>query len=375
MLRNYLKISFREITWIRILIFVKVNKYAARLYRLTKEWFNNEGTSGLRISYAVQGKLVFIFLILVSTLNTAQINEITSKDVTFKSKDANISATVAYPNITGKLPAAVLVHGSGSSTRDNPWTTAYTEALSKRGIIVLYPDKRGSGKSGGDWKIASLFDLASDAIAGVDFLREQPEVDTSRIAVIGFSQGGDIVPIASALSYKIKMVIDLSGSVIPLKEQTIDEITKMGEREGLNNDQMIELKELYSLADQYVNDSTKWDAYASYLNNELKKGLGRYESFKNFPVDKDYWVWDWMKLVGDTDPLIYWKETKVPVLFIYGGNDTQLDIYKSINLIHTNLDPLNKNYSILYFGLNGHSLFREDCNDFIAEWIKDNGVH
>jgi len=320
-------------------------------------------------------KISLIIILLICGYLFPQSRNITSKEVTYQNKSIKLAANFVYPESNEKLPAVVIVHGSGTSARNNPWTAAYTDALSKRGIIVLHPDKRGSGKSGGDWKTASLSDLAEDAIAGVDFLRSQPEVDTNKIAVIGFSQGGDVIPIVAAESYKVKMVIDVSGSVIPLKEQISDEVMKMGEREGLTAEQNKTLKNIIDLSYKYVNDRTKWDEYISALKSVLQTDLGKLESFKGFPQEKELWVWDWLKLVSDVDPMNYWKNVNVPVLFIFGGNDTQIDIRKSIDLIHDNLDPLKKNYSVLFFQLNGHALYRDDCNDFIARWLHDKGVH
>jgi len=308
-------------------------------------------------------------------MSFAQNKVLKTEEVNYKSANTKISASVVYPNLKGKLPAVVIVHGSGSSSRDNPWTAAYSEALSIRGIIVLHPDKRGSGESGGDWKTASLFDLANDAIAGVNYLRNLPEVDTNKIAIMGFSQGGDVIPIAASESYKIKMIIDVSGSVIPLKEQITDEIIKMGKREGLDEEQLRKLKEINKLSFNYVNDRTKWDEYESELKSTLNSGLGKFESFNGFPQKKDIWVWDWLKLVGDINPIDYWKKLNIPILFIFGGNDTQIDIRKSTDLILDNLNPLEKNFSFLFFRLNGHALFREDTNNFIAEWLKNSGEH
>jgi len=319
--------------------------------------------------------LLILCLLCCNSLGLAQTKETKTEEITLANKDIRIAATVIYPHSKEKLPAVVLVHGSGTSARDNPWTAAYADALSKRGIIVLHPDKRGSGRSGGDWRTASLVDLAGDVIAAVDYLSTRSEVDASRIGVIGFSQGADVIPIAAAKSDKIKMVIDVSGSVIPLKEQITDEIVKLGEREGQNADQIETLKTINERSYQFANDRSKWEDYITPLRAALTTELGAYDSIKGFPQDRELWVWDWLKLVGDTDPMNYWKQLDVPLLFIFGGKDTQIDIRKSTGLIQDNLDPLEKNYSILYFRLNGHALFREDCNDLIAEWLRDKGEH
>src|SRR5205085_2653506 len=120
------------------------------------------------------------------------------EDVRYSNGLVSLSATLEVPRIPGRLPAVVIVHGSGMSDRRNAWTTAYADALARRGIVVLYPDKRGSGSSDGDWRTASFADLAGDASAGVALLRARPDVDPSRIGAIGFSQGGYVVSILAA---------------------------------------------------------------------------------------------------------------------------------------------------------------------------------
>lgn len=81
----------------------------------------------------------------------------------------------------------------------------------QHGFTLLRYDKRGAGESTGtypdigdyyDTGNASLFEedstakfneLANDALAGVEFLKNQENINPDMIGLIGFSQGGWIV--------------------------------------------------------------------------------------------------------------------------------------------------------------------------------------
>ena len=51
-------------------------------------------------------------------------------------------------------------------------------------VEVLTYDKRGSGRSTGDWSTASFADLAADLIAGIQWLRGRPDIIRSQVGVL-----------------------------------------------------------------------------------------------------------------------------------------------------------------------------------------------
>ena len=94
-------------------------------------------------------------------------------------------------------PGVVIVHGSGTSQRDNGWYLTLVQYLQEHGVVVLLPDKRGSAQSAGDWRTASFDDLATDTLAAVAWLKLQDAVDPDKIGVIGLSEGGHIAPMVA----------------------------------------------------------------------------------------------------------------------------------------------------------------------------------
>jgi len=296
------------------------------------------------------------------------------KEVRIVSHGDTLAASLILPAGKGPFPAAVIVHGSGSSPRANPWTKAYVEALVERGVAVLYPDKRGSGGSQGDWQKASFAILADDALAALDRLLEEPRIDAERVGLIGFSQGGDIVPLAATLSLKVKFVVDVSGSVVPLREQIGDEIRQTALDKGCSEEELKTLRELNELGMRYALQGEGWQEYSDALMAAKHTSLKESEVFGGFPGTRDHPIWGFLHSVGDFDPLPYWEKVKVPALFLYGGKDRNVDTRKSAAIVENTLFSPEKSFSLLFFGKNGHGLFRDDAMDFLVRWIGDKGI-
>jgi hypothetical protein len=87
------------------------------------------------------------------------------EEVSFRNGDVTLSGTLLLPLTKGAHPAVVFLHGAGSEGRYASRFLA--EYFTRHGIAALIYDKRGVGKSTGDWKRSDFNDLAGDAIAGI----------------------------------------------------------------------------------------------------------------------------------------------------------------------------------------------------------------
>jgi dienelactone hydrolase len=141
------------------------------------------------------------------------------------SKDARLAATLYLPAATGRVPAVVLVHGSGRLTADAV-ARGMKDRLMSLGLAVLAYDKRGVGESTGEYtgigpsNSVRMFDLlAADALAAVDALANHDAVDRSKIGLLGVSQGGWIAPLAASRSGQVAFVISLSGPAVTVGEE------------------------------------------------------------------------------------------------------------------------------------------------------------
>jgi uncharacterized protein len=132
-------------------------------------------------------------------------------EIRFARGDVELAGTLRLP-AGARGGAVALVHGSGAQTRDGPfggYLRAIAEHFAAAGVVVLTYDKRGCGKSSGEWETASFADLAADVCAAVDVLRGVDGVE--RVGLWGCSQAGWILPVAAA-ERELATVIVVSGA-------------------------------------------------------------------------------------------------------------------------------------------------------------------
>ena len=119
-------------------------------------------------------------------------------------------------NPKGKLPVVVIWHG-GPEGQSRPTFSSFVQLLaSDLGMAVLLPNVRGSSGYGKAYLAADDGPRREQALtdigATLDFIREQPDLDASRIGVYGGSYGG-YMTLATAAFYgsRIKAAVDVVG--------------------------------------------------------------------------------------------------------------------------------------------------------------------
>ncbi|MFN3465595.1 MAG: alpha/beta hydrolase family protein [Terricaulis sp.] len=145
-----------------------------------------------------------------------------TESVSIRSGEITLAGTLTLPRGSGPHPAIVLLHGGGAQTRDFFWLPHF---LARRGFAVLAYDKRGVGQSTGDWRNASVQDLADDALAAVAFLNADRRIRDHRIGLYGASAGGWTAPVAAQRAPdQIAFVIVRSGSFLTERRNVIYEV-------------------------------------------------------------------------------------------------------------------------------------------------------
>jgi pimeloyl-ACP methyl ester carboxylesterase len=133
---------------------------------------------------------------------------VTNQQVSFTSNDGSVLAgTLTLPaSTTDKLPALVLLQGSGPTNRDGNQPPVLrtdllrqiAEGLALRGIATLRYDKRGmhanaAGRPANPEDYARYFSwghFVDDAYGAYAFLRAQPSIDLNKTGLFGHSEGG-----------------------------------------------------------------------------------------------------------------------------------------------------------------------------------------
>lgn len=238
------------------------------------------------------------------------------EDVLFQSGDITLAGTLTIPQSDGILPGAVLISGSGPQDRDENTVgpgglklgvfRVIADTLTRRGIAVLRYDDRGVGDSGGDFGSAGLSDLVSDVEAAVRYLRARPEVDGSRIALVGHSEGGVIAPIVAEADEEIAAIVLAAGTAAPL-DSVIAEQAVSGVREaGGDSTEMAEARR--SIEELSAAIRAGRDLEDMEFSGELKS-LGQSK---------------WLREHIEHDPLATVRLVRSPVLIVNGGQDVQV---------------------------------------------------
>jgi alpha-beta hydrolase superfamily lysophospholipase len=96
----------------------------------------------------------------------------------------------------GERPRAtvILVHGNDPETREMGFIIPFFVC---NGVNVISYDQRGVGESAGDWFLNGPGQRADDVEAIYDVMRSDPHVDSHRIGIWGFSNGGWTAPLVS----------------------------------------------------------------------------------------------------------------------------------------------------------------------------------
>jgi pimeloyl-ACP methyl ester carboxylesterase len=140
-------------------------------------------------------------------------------DVTVPANGFNLVGTMSKPEgaaATAKLPAVVLIAGSGPVDRDEtvagiPVFAQLASALADAGFAVVRFDKRGIGQSGGRAESATTSDFADDVGAIVKFLEKRKDVDKERIFLVGHSEGAGVGLLATRRTGRVRGLVLIAG--------------------------------------------------------------------------------------------------------------------------------------------------------------------
>ncbi|TFG60021.1 MAG: alpha/beta fold hydrolase [Spirochaetales bacterium] len=138
--------------------------------------------------------------------------------------------------------AVVFVGGSGASNVLD-YAAGFTDRLIEsiylpRDIAVFYLNKRGTGKSMGNWKFGSIEQQAYDLLAAVRYLRDLPVIDADRVGIAGHSQGGWVVQLAGSLDPRVAFVVSMAGPSVMVREHDLKRVEIQLHCEGVEGEEL-----------------------------------------------------------------------------------------------------------------------------------------
>jgi uncharacterized protein len=236
-----------------------------------------------------------------------------------------------------RLPAVVLITGSGAQDRDESspslekWRPfrQIADTLSRRGVAVLRLDDRGVGGSSAGPAGATSADFADDVRAAVAWLRARPEIDPARVGLVGHSEGGMIAPMVAATDRRLGAIALLAGTASRGRD-------------------IIAAQRRYLLdADTTLSRARRDSLFAAAAKE----------------ADSAFAAPGWMHFFADYDPLATARRVRVPVLILQGETDRQVPVAEARRLAAALRAGGNRRVTLRTFPRVNHLLVEDPSGD------------
>lgn len=246
-----------------------------------------------------------------------------TEEVTFTSADGAVMAgLLTSPETSEPHAAFMMLHGSEPGVKDGFGQQILAHYMISRGIALLTYDKRGVGDSEGLYREsadqANIDLIASDAVAGTDYLSTRSEIDPAKIGLIGGSQAGWVIPVAVAGSENIDFFVIQSGPVLSFAQE-----------------------------DRYSSVTNDGDSATTYDPEQLDQTIRE-------------------MIPSGVDPIPVLADISQPGLWLWGSVDKSVPTTVSAENLQTLIDSGRDNFSYTILPNGDHNL-NESAHGYFAE--------
>jgi pimeloyl-ACP methyl ester carboxylesterase len=201
-------------------------------------------------------------------------------------------------------------------------------------VAVLRVDDRGVGGSTGDIEAATTADFAGDVLAGVEFLKREPQIDSARIGLVGHSEGALVAPLAASQSKDVAFIVLLAAPGLRGQEllylQSAVLMKAMGvDQETIDLNHGVQEK-IFSIVNEEADDAAaekkllamQQEQFSS-LSEQERKALGVVDDSVMSSQAKML-LNRWFRFFLSYDPVVALEKVKCPVLVVSGERDLQV---------------------------------------------------
>ncbi|HHU56596.1 MAG TPA: prolyl oligopeptidase family serine peptidase [Acholeplasmataceae bacterium] len=256
----------------------------------------------------------------------------TVEDIEVTTGNLSLDGKLTTPITKEKVPAVVMVHGSGPLDMDSTVNKLkpfkdLAEGLANKGIASIRYDKvtyTHLNEVATNYDFTIYDETVYDALSAVKLLKEDSRIDSNNIFILGHSLGGQLAPIILNEEPSINGAIMMAGTPRHILDLLMDQIKEQDENYH---------KEVYPIY--------------KYIKN-LEEVVPGQEKYLYFGAYQKYWV--------NYNKINIEEETKSasqnhPLLIMQGGLDIQvpkstIDLYKNIlkdssNIVYKEYELLN----------------------------------
>ncbi len=231
------------------------------------------------------------------------------KDFTFTSNGLKLYGTSWSPK---KSNGKGLFFVTSSQGNDRSGTNAEANYFSNLGYTVFNYDKRGTGKSEGDWQSATIEELCSDDMNALKFFSKISSLSLSNIGIIGSSQGGIKIPYILSKLPGLGFGISISCPNGTLLESDLNHWKNLNSSQ-IGKDNINQALEMQKAGYNYLAGNISYEALEQIKSKYSNPDWIKYVWIPKRDVQKDY------KL--NFSGLPYFRKITQPILVIQGLSD------------------------------------------------------
>ena len=306
--------------------------------------YNRNFKGQLKVYSNETEKLLNTFETELTPDNLKESDLIEKQELIFVSNTLKLHGTLWKPKNPIKKG---LFYVTSSQGNDRSGTNAEAQYFADLGYTVFNYDKRGTGKSEGDWQSATIEELCTDDINALEFFSKISSLPLSDIGIKGSSQGGIKIP------YILSKVPDLGfGISISCPSGTLME-SDLNHWRNLNYDMLGKANIDRALNVQkagydYLAGNISYESLLTIKNENGKEDWLKHIWIPEEGVQKDY------KL--NFSGLPYFEKITQPILVIQGLSDEIIprDSYKTIEKVISKSN--SNNYKVITLKNTSHSM-------------------
>ncbi|MDR6462613.1 alpha/beta fold hydrolase [Chryseobacterium sediminis] len=290
----------------------------------------------------------------------------TEEEIKFANGDIHLSGVLFKPRNSEKsIPYVVLVHRSGWEDRETAWYHSLAYILASKGIGVLLYDKRGTGKSTGNFSLADFNDLSDDVASAYNYLKTRNDLNYSKVGFLGTSQGGWLVPMAANKVSDPGFAILVVGPAVSLYEQDINRVQYTLTDEGYSKESINSALDYSRLFFKYIesNKAKDWAALQKKASEIKGEKWIDYLDIPQSQTGEDV-LW-WRK--NKYNPQEALSNIKCPVLSILGEKDVLVPPAENINKMETYLTKAGVKHKIVTIKDCSHDMITVNKTNTVEE--------
>ena len=287
--------------------FYVVSDYYTYEYKYFKQ--NNNFKGHLRVYSNENERLLNTFEAELILENETERYVIKKQDLSFTSNGLKLYGTLWEPKNSMQKGLFFVTSSQGN---DRSGANAEASYYADLGYTVFNYDKRGTGKSEGNWQSATLEELCSDDINAIAFFSKTAMLSLSEIGIKGSSQGGIKIPYILTKIPELKFGISISCPSGTLLESDLNN-WKNTNMDQVGQENIYLAAEVQKAGYDYLANNMSYKKLNAIKKKYVNQDWFKYVWIPEENIQKDY------KL--NFSGLPYFKKISQPILVIQGLSD------------------------------------------------------